>query len=270
MEQEKLLELLMEQQLSTIQRATQTAHSGLNPEPHVDILYQGVKIGDLDFLPLLRSCLQDTEIRVSALKCFNRPLKAYTVARYFQHVIDTVPGGPGGECGVFSGFVSLMLCRIAEASNPQFKGENFHLIDSFEGLSPAKQEDAVARLNDATGKIIGVFSGGNFSMSLENVRRNVGTHFPDAQFHKGWIPPILQQLPEQPWAFMHIDVDLYEPTKACLEYFYPRMLPGGIIVTDDYITPQYPGCRKAWSEFCAERELGFLVFDSGQALLVKP
>jgi len=46
---------------------------------------------------------------------------------------------------------------------------------------------------------------------------------PGVRFERGFIPDVLSRLPETRWAFVHIDVDLNEPTLACLEYFYPRL-----------------------------------------------
>src|SRR5688572_31529904 len=42
------------------------------------------------------------------------------------------------------------------------------------------------------------------------------------------------------------DVDVYQPTRDSLEYFYPRLVTGGILVCDDY---GWPGARKAVDDF---------------------
>jgi hypothetical protein len=48
--------------------------------------------------------------------------------------------------------------------------------------------------------------------------------------------------PQQPavenekFSFVHSDVDLYASTRSVLEFFYPRMLPGGVILTHDFAT----------------------------------
>jgi hypothetical protein len=93
--------------------------------------------------------------------------------------------------------------------------------------------------------------------------------FPAAAIHQGWIPAVFGQLPETRWAFVHIDVDLHEPTRDCLEYFYPRLCDGGVIVCDDYVTPLFPGAQRAWDAFCEARDLPFLVLDTGQSAILK-
>ncbi len=42
-----------------------------------------------------------------------------------------------------------------------------------------------------------------------------------------------------------------EPYKECLQFFYPRMVAGGILLLDEYNDPPWPGCNKAVDEFLA-------------------
>jgi len=50
-----------------------------------------------------------------------------------------------------------------------------------------------------------------------------------------------------------INCDLYESYRAVLNYVYPRMVPGGIIMTDEYKDPRWPGATKAFTEFFADK-----------------
>ena len=52
-------------------------------------------------------------------------------------------------------------------------------------------------------------------------------------------------------------------------YFYPRLSAGGIIITDDYGTPRYPGARKAWGKFCTAGQYLYSVFETGQAAIIR-
>ena len=58
-----------------------------------------------------------------------------------------------------------------------------------------------------------------------NVELVVG-HFPD--------PGVLEQIGDGPFALAHYDADLYEPAMAFFEYVWPRLVPGGVLVVDDY------------------------------------
>ena len=64
--------------------------------------------------------------------------------------------------------------------------------------------------------------------------------------------PNLRRIPEvesKKFAFVHVDVDLYQPTLDSLKFFYPRLLPGGVIVVDDYGYSVFPGAKRAVDEF---------------------
>ena len=64
---------------------------------------------------------------------------------------------------------------------------------------------------------------------------------------------------------MHADVDLYEPTRAAFAYFYPRMVLGGGIVTDDY---NWPGGRRGVNETCGRFGLQLHTTDTSLAYVV--
>jgi hypothetical protein len=48
---------------------------------------------------------------------------------------------------------------------------------------------------------------------------------------------------------VHIDVDMFEPTKAALEFFWDQVVPGGVIVCDDYNSSIFEGANRAVDEF---------------------
>ena len=55
------------------------------------------------------------------------------------------------------------------------------------------------------------------------------------------------------FCFVNVDVDLHEPTRDSIEFFYPRMVPGGVMVFDDYGSQmQSPGAARAIEVFRGE------------------
>jgi O-methyltransferase len=52
-----------------------------------------------------------------------------------------------------------------------------------------------------------------------------------------------------PYGFVHIDIDIYEPTLESLNYFGGHLAIGGIIIVDDYEAEKCPGVKQAVSEF---------------------
>jgi hypothetical protein len=70
------------------------------------------------------------------------------------------------------------------------------------------------------------------------------------------------------FSFVHLDVDLYQPTHDSLAFFYPRMVTGGIIVCDDYGFDSCPGAKKALDDFFRDKE-EIINVPTGQAFVIK-
>jgi len=168
--------------------------------------------------------------------------------------------GDVAECGCYRGLSShLMLTRLRRA-DPAYLGAGYHVFDSFQGLSEPQSVDREGR---APSGVNLAAQRGWFTASLESVRAGLG-EFPEVSFHPGWIPQSFAGLAERTYRFVHLDVDLHEPTLGALEYFYPRMVPGAILVCDDF---DWPGERKAIEDFCARLGLKFETTPHGQAVL---
>lgn len=187
----------------------------------------------------------------------------------FFHLIEMFKlsaGVPGAtlEAGCFRGMASHLLCHYRRVEDPEFNGHGHIMVDSFEGLSPPIEADGAHAKKSFDNRAF-------TTTSVERVKQTL-SEFPGVQFLQGWIPEILAELPDTGYRFVHIDVDIYEPTLDCLRYFYPRMNRGGIIVCDDFGPwPEniWEGCEKAFREFCNENQIPFAKLDSGNAVIIK-
>jgi O-methyltransferase len=142
--------------------------------------------------------------------------------------------GAFAELGVYKGDSALLLHLM----DPE---RTFHLFDTFEGF---RQQD----LENETGKAA-TYTTKNFAdTSLQKVQARLKNRM--FQFHKGNFPDTTSGLKDEPFALVNMDADLYNPTKAGLEYFYPRLSPGGIIIIHDY-NPEWPGIMSAVDNFAA-------------------
>ncbi len=140
--------------------------------------------------------------------------------------------GSFAELGVYKGDSAYIL-------NIMDPNRKFHLFDTFEGF---QQKD----LDKETGKAA-TYTVHNFAdTSVDSVKRKLSSD--KFIFHKGYFPETTYGLKDGLFALVNIDVDLYNPTKAGLEYFYPRLSPGGIIIIHDY-NPDWPGIMKAVDDF---------------------
>lgn len=236
---------------------------------HFQILYGTTRIGDLDYVDLFWSCAHDTDTEMSRRMVFRRAQAGLNLVRYFLEA-STLPGARA-ECGVFRGMSSLLLCRAERATHPGFDGSGLFLFDSFERFSEPTEFDMIQTTDERgeTAMQRPFPANSRLKTSLDEVKHALA-EFPALEIRQGWLPGTLQQLPERTWSFVHLDVDLYEPTLGGLEYFYPRLCPGGIIITDDYATPRYPGARKAWERFCESNDVPYLVLGgTAQAVIIR-
>lgn len=261
------------QNASTIRDKMESIHPHLDKSVYLKALFEGIKVADLEILTLVDyAAVQTTGNTLSngpvGGKFINRVNKALTIARLFEAAFKNNPGGSWIECGVWFGFTGIIYCEIAKQIDPSFDGTGLYLLDSYEGLSEKCDKDTPATFNFESNAITAVNYSNNFICSLEKVTSQFQA-YENITLIKGWIPQVFPHVPEKGWSFVHIDVDLYEPTLACLEYFYDRLLPGGIMICDDYLTPWFPGAMKAWDGFCAQRGISFAILDSGQSLIVK-
>ena len=237
-------------------------------DQNIEILFRDVRICDMDFRALFNECMEKTGTEVAWWKVLRRLQRAFNLAKYFDYALQ-VPGHRV-ECGVLRGFSARLMSRMGQIRDPAFDGKDIHLVDSFEGLSAPTEGDAMEYRVGADGQREYAFSHekGELAASLEHVQGALAD-FPGLTYHKGWIPEIFKELPETTWSFVHIDVDLHDPTKACMEYFIPRLSDGGVIVNDDYSSPLFPGGGRAWRDYCEAHDLSYVVFDTGQAVFIK-
>jgi hypothetical protein len=78
-------------------------------------------------------------------------------------------------------------------------------------------------------------------------------HPENAVIKKGYFPETAAGL-EDTFCFVNLDFDLYMPILAGLEYFFPRMVSGGIILVHDYFSEIYKGAKRAVNDFEKEHE----------------
>lgn len=69
----------------------------------------------------------------------------------------------------------------------------------------------------------------------------------------GFFEDTLKLVKDEKFSFVYLDCDLYDSYKVCLELFYPRMNPGGIILFDKYCEPDWPGAAEAIDEFLTDK-----------------
>lgn len=145
----------------------------------------------------------------------------------------SAPAGAVAELGVYKGDFAL---RISEA----FRGREIHLFDTFEGFD-GRDTSCETGLRESENEAF-------TDTSAEAVLKKI----PGAVIHKGWFPDTFRGCEDMRFAFVSLDADLYAPTKAGLEIFYPRLEKGGCIMVHDYNSSRFPGVKEAVDAFCAD------------------
>jgi len=173
---------------------------------------------------------------------------------YYIYCIEHVEvDGLWGEFGVFQGASSKYISKIKSQKFPDSK-ERLQGFDSFEGLPESWEKQGTKK--------------GKF-----NVQGQI-PQVPNVDFHKGWfqdtIPEFLKTT-EKPFAFIHIDCDIYSSTVDILSNLKHRIVPGTVILFDELIG--YDAWEhheyKAFMEFVKENNVEFewiaFVANAGQA-----
>lgn len=180
----------------------------------------------------------------SKRKCLLSSFECYTLMG-IARAQSRIPG-PMAEVGVYQGASARLLSAV--------KGDRtLHLFDTFEGLPPDGDRDG------------GCHRHTQYACSLESVQKWLAG-CEGLVYHKGLFPDSAEGLSETGFSFVHLDVDLYQSTAAGLEYFYPRMAPGGVIVSHDYDILE--GVKAAFTEFFADKPEGVIELPTTQCMVI--
>jgi O-methyltransferase len=142
--------------------------------------------------------------------------------------------GALAEVGVYRGETS----RLIRALRPNRK---LYLFDTFEGFPQSQLEAFQAgdvRFQDT---------------SIEAVRASV-EEGDQVVIREGLVPETFAGLEQERFAFVLLDLDLHLPTLQSLEFFYPRISPGGYLIVHDYNSPESNwACKRAFDAFLQDK-----------------
>jgi len=168
------------------------------------------------------------------------------------------------ECGVFRGG---SLVEIAAKVRELGSDKNIYGVDTFEGHPFQSEEDV-----PDDGRIVhhtGLF-GDNQMERVQNCLNEAG--LTNVTLLKGLVGEVLpRRLNETKFCFAHLDLDLYLSTREALAFIVARLVPGGIIVFDDYGGYDSPGVTKAVNELLGHSvQITVRSKDGNQAFWRKP
>lgn len=177
----------------------------------------------------------------NAIRCWHSQAELLAAA----DAILTLAGRDGltvVECGAAKGASTAKLSLVAARA-----GGRLHVFDSFRGLP--QNEERHTRL-DGSGPV--VFRAGAFAGRLPAVKRAVERFGEPSvcEWHKGWFEETLPRFCG-PVDIAVLDVDLLASTRTCLVHLFPKLRPGGVILTQDAhlaAIAQLLGSERFWRE----------------------
>ncbi|HVH47838.1 MAG TPA: class I SAM-dependent methyltransferase [Labilithrix sp.] len=159
--------------------------------------------------------------------------------------------GAFAEIGVYRGGTAKILAHVADS-----RERKLHLFDTFQGMPET----------DIDRDLLGA---GDFAdTSLAEVKRFLAPHASPI-FHQGEFPATAGPVENERFSLVHVDADIASSVEACCEFFYPRLVPGGVIVFDDYGFTSTPGAKTTADAFFAKKPEPLLHLVTAQAIAIK-
>ena len=147
------------------------------------------------------------------------------------------------ELETWNGHSALIIAKLIK----KFKKKiNLHIFDSFQGLSNPH------KIYDQTNQIKERFIGN------EKFVRKILKNYKFTKIYPGWIPEKFYLLKNKKFSLIHIDLCLYKPTLESLNFFYPRLVKGGILISNVYNSNIFKGETKAFDQFFKYNKYSFM------------
>jgi O-methyltransferase len=204
------------------------------------------------------------------------PERMHALYQAINYVTDAGIGGAIVECGVWRGGSSMLgaLALLARRDSSR----TLWLYDTFDGMAPPGELDVTydglpARALLATQERTGDAVNDWCVASIEDVRANMdATGYPRERVRlvEGKVEETIPAQMPHTIAVLRLDTDWFESTWHELVHLYPRLVPGGVLIIDDY--GWWKGAREAVDRYFAEHEVRILlarVDDTGR-MGVKP
>ena len=181
--------------------------------------------------------------------------KKFSLFHYAKGIRNVA--GDTVECGVYRGRGSYLILKGTNRTD-----KIHHIFDSFDGISTPGENDKPDDLR------IKKWAKCDKAASLEDVH-SILKEFPNVKYYKGWIPERFPEVTNRTFSLVHIDVDLYQPTRASVAFFYDRMTQGEMIICDDYGFSSCPGAKKAMDEYFADKPENVMFVSNGVEIVIK-
>ena len=169
------------------------------------------------------------------------------------------------ECGVNRGVMSTAIMSYLDWNS---RDRTFYLLDTFTGLDESlltEEEIARGAIQDNREHL----ETGRYVKGVESVRRNF-SEWRNVAIIPGTIPQTLSQIHADKVAYLHLDLNCTRPEVSAASYLWDRLVPGAIILLDDYAYDGYRESKLGMDEFAREHGVPVASLPTGQGLIIKP
>ncbi len=179
--------------------------------------------------------------------------RVWALLKAVDYVVDHDLPGDFAECGVWRG--GSVMAMALELTRVGVTDRTLWLYDTYSGMTAPTEQDIEASSGASAAHLMETTEVGDGNnvwavASKEDVLQNLGrTGYPLDRFHlvEGDVAQTLKyDVPEQ-ISLLRLDTDWYESTRIGLEVLYPRLVPGGVCILDDY--GHWQGARAAVDEY---------------------
>jgi len=229
-------------------------------------LYGGQGIAARDIWAEVAQAVETHRIPLrDVLESFAIYARRINITRFLAHyelykMVQDVPGCIV-ECGVYQGNSLFAFAKFLEIFSPGDRIRQVIGFDSFRGFESFSPEDGPEYPNRS--KVLGGWNPESFKecfykfLDIYHADQFV-PHAKRVFVIEGdvteTIPLYLKQNPGLRVSLLHLDIDLYKPTLTALEHLYPLVVPGGLVVLDEYGMTEWGGESKAFEQYFGSQQ----------------
>lgn len=165
------------------------------------------------------------------------------------------------DCGVHTGIFARAVVNYTDF---QLSEKKYFLLDTFNGLDEKYSNEEELKRNSLMG-----YDKEDSNLLYKQVTKTFKDF--NVKIIKGSVPETLQYVDSNKVCYLSIDMNCVAPEVAALEFFWDKMVSGGIIILDDYgyanVTNEQ---KKAHDLFALSKNVEILTLPTCQGLLIKP
>lgn len=162
------------------------------------------------------------------------------------------------ECGVNTGIFSLAVCDFLDFNRVD---KNFFLFDTYEGIPLSQCSESEMMISQEYNEKF-------YESCFELAKRNFAP-YKNAKLIKGIVPQSLSEVKIDSVAYLQLDMNIAKPEKEALEYLYPKISKGGIVILDDYAWTPHREQKSAIDEVASKLGFDVLTLPTGQGMIYK-